>query len=67
MEYPFLYDKHSDEHKKKFINSAFLENSMPNIEISNELHEKIKSAVNAGKCCSVEHFIERSVQAMLDA
>jgi hypothetical protein len=40
---------------------------MLQLEISQGMHDKIKSAVEAGKCCGVKHFIERSVDARLEA
>ena len=38
---------------------------MATINISDELKEKIDEAVKNGACCSVDHWVERTLKAAL--
>jgi hypothetical protein len=35
------------------------------ITISDDLHQKIKKAVEKGACCSVDHYVERTLNKSL--
>lgn len=35
------------------------------INISDDLHQKIKKAVEKGACCSVDHYVERTLNKSL--
>jgi len=38
---------------------------LPSITISDEMHQKIKKAVKEDACCSVDHYVERTLNASL--
>jgi len=38
---------------------------MASINISDDLKEKIEEAVKKGACCSVNHWVERTLKAAL--
>jgi len=38
---------------------------LPSVTISDDLHQKIKEAVKEGACCSVNHYVERTLNNSL--
>jgi len=38
---------------------------MPAVTISDELYKKVQDAVKKGACCSVNHYVERTLEASL--
>jgi len=38
---------------------------LASVTISDDLHQKIKQAVKEGACCSVSHYVERTLKASL--
>ena len=38
---------------------------MGSINLPDELLAKVEAEVEAGKCCSVDHYVEKAVTAML--
>jgi len=38
---------------------------VPNVTISEELYNKMEEAVEKGACCSVDHYVQRSLEASL--
>ncbi|MGD9131302.1 MAG: hypothetical protein PVH73_06990 [Candidatus Bathyarchaeota archaeon] len=38
---------------------------MPSVTVSDDLYEKIKQAVKEGACCSVNHYVKRTLTASL--
>jgi len=43
----------------------FVGDFLASITISDELHQKIEKAVKEGACCSVNHYVERTLNASL--
>lgn len=39
---------------------------VPTVKVSEELHKKIEDAVKKGACCSVDHYVERTLKAALE-
>ena len=38
---------------------------MASVNIPDDLHKKVESAVANGACCSVDHYIERTLEEKL--
>jgi hypothetical protein len=57
----------SDLGKTEIAKNAyrFYGDCLPSVTISDELHQEIKNAVKEGACCSVNHYVERTLKASL--